>query len=462
MASLEVRPTGDYATRRGFESVREPMNTSDRGEQGITLVEMLVSIVILGILFSAVAAALINFSTASLNNERRVQATGFMSGAHEQLQTISWGLTAIYRDELEDVPDVEGFDPEAETFEGEPLVLIPGPGADPRNDLVPEPYVDDVEDGNYRIWTFVTYSAVVGDGDMAKRFTTIVEWDVLGRTATQRFQSLRAPSLANIVDNDPPEVQLFDVSPTSITLDDPATRLTTQSASVVAVFSAGVNSAQIIYEQFPTGTEPTGTEVSHQLDAVSSSITETGEFTRWTGELPVGSGPFKDEASEDQPLKLRGVSLVGDEAEQERNLRFSSEFSEEPPVVESASAAPAEVRVHGDNDDVRLCTDLVVEAIVSGLDPDLGIVRATFVGDDDGTGITLQPVSEPITEENHLFRYTFSEGSASPWDPPGKGANNAIEVEFNVRAVNPGDVGSEIVSTNTVSIRRQGAGSGTC
>lgn len=450
MVSHEDRATGDCATGRRLEGVRGPMSTSVRGEHGITLVELLVSIVILGILFSAVAAALINFSTVTLNNERRVQATGFMSSAHERLQTIAWELAVLYEDEVDVAPAVDGLDADAGTFDGEDLVLIPGPGGDPRQELVPEPYV---EDGNYRTFTFVTYSDDVGDGETAKRFTTIVEWEVLGRTATQRFQSLRAPSLANIMDSAPPEVELFDVSPTSIALD-PDLGVTTQSASVVAVFSRGVNSATIDYEPSTGGT------VTLPLDADSSSMTETGEFTRWTGSLPTGAGPFVDDASLDQPLNLLGTSIAGDEATQPRDLRFSSTFSATPPVVDSASAAPSEVRVYDSGGVVLLCSEVVVDATVSGLDPDDGIVRATFVGD-GGTGIALQPTGE-VTGSNDEFTYTFAQNSESPWDPEGKGAANAISVEFNVRAVNPGDVASEIVSTNSISVRRQGAGSGTC
>ena len=471
MAGHEGRATGDYATRRGFEGVREPMSTSERGEQGITLVEMLVSIVILGILFSAVAAALINFSTASLNNERRVQATGFMSSVHERLQTIPWDYAVLYEDELNDIEnaDVEGFEFGARTFEDEDLVLISGPDPDrDDDDLVPEPYV---EDGNYRIFTFVTHSEDVvsedgGDHKKAKRFTTIVEWDVLGRTGTQRFQSLRAPSLANIMEAAPPEVQLFDVSPTSIALDpepDPAlgladgTSVTAQPASVVAVFSKGVDSAQIIYEDSDGGTE------SIPLTADPSSITDTAEYTRWTGSLGVGSGPFVDEASLDQPLKLRGVSLAGDEPTQARDLSFSTTFSLDPPVVNSASAAPSEVYVYDDAGTVRLCTELVVQATVSGLDladPDKVIVRATYVGD-GGKGTPLEAKGE-LVGTNDSYELSFGEDSTSPWDPSGPGAGNAISVAFNVRAVNPGDVSSEIVSTNSVSIRRQGGGGGTC
>ena len=447
MAVGEGQASEDSSLSRRDDVPAKWLRMSVRDERAVTLVELIIAIVILGILFSAVAGALINFSQIALNNERRVQATGFMSSEHENLQTIPWDLAVLYEDEVTAMPAVEGLDLTALEFEGEPLVLIPGPDGG-RNDLVPEPHA--VVDDEYEVFTFVTQSDIA----TAKRFTTIVKWTVLGREVTQRFISLRAPTLANLAVGGLPEVLLFDVSPTTVPLTplDETLGVTERSVSVVAVFSRGVNVASIEYEEADTGAI-----VTHLLEEDPASQTPSGEFTRWTGELPELSGPFIDDGeNREQSLLLRGTTVLGDEATRKRDLLFSSDFGGATPVIDSVSDSPGTVIVH-DDPERRLCEDVVVSATVSGLDEAAGRVHMSWVADDGERGTTLDLVGEHSGAED-LYRHTFHEGAKSPWDPEGPGSGPAIDVKFNITAENVGDVASGITSSDGVSVRRQAGG----
>jgi type II secretory pathway pseudopilin PulG len=61
---------------------------------------MLVAMLILGVLFAGAAGALISFSQASVNNERRVQSTALLNRLHEELQALHWDNAVLYDEEL--------------------------------------------------------------------------------------------------------------------------------------------------------------------------------------------------------------------------------------------------------------------------------------------------------------------------------------------------------------------------
>ena len=68
----------------------ESSATSRSPEAGFSLIELMAAMLILGVILSAMASALISFSVTTVTNERRVQATAFLTRQHEQLQSISW------------------------------------------------------------------------------------------------------------------------------------------------------------------------------------------------------------------------------------------------------------------------------------------------------------------------------------------------------------------------------------
>jgi prepilin-type N-terminal cleavage/methylation domain-containing protein len=233
-------------------------------ESGLTLVELVVAMMLLGVILSAAAAALINFAGATHDNERRVQATAVMNGLHETLQGVPWNDAGIYEDEVASLEPVGVTTGSPPTFEGREVVTIPPPDEtcpieEPgcaRSPTVPRAYYtipnasEPSPDGReYEIFQVVTWDGT--GGAEVKRFTTIVEWNVGGRTVTERFDSERAATAGEAGDPTLPRVIQFQIGPSPMALIDhpegTGRDLNSKSISVAIRFSEGVESATLHY-----------------------------------------------------------------------------------------------------------------------------------------------------------------------------------------------------------------------
>lgn len=205
-------------------------------ERGLTLVEVLVALLVLGIVLAALASTLINLTRATAVNEHRVQATAYLTSLHENLQALPWTRVALYAEEVALLDGrIDGLDLEATvpTFEGEPIVTIPGPvntGCpvdDPdcgRLRFVPVAFQDEVviDDRSFELVQIVTETdeRVAEGEEPIRRFVTEVRWTLLGREYAERFESLRAPTPEERARAAETDVLLFMISPRRIVLDD--------------------------------------------------------------------------------------------------------------------------------------------------------------------------------------------------------------------------------------------------
>ncbi len=73
-----------------------------RGESGLTLIEMLVSLSILAVVFSGFAAVLVGAIRGVVVTEHETRATAIATEAVEQLQASDWDSAALYEDEVAD------------------------------------------------------------------------------------------------------------------------------------------------------------------------------------------------------------------------------------------------------------------------------------------------------------------------------------------------------------------------
>jgi prepilin-type N-terminal cleavage/methylation domain-containing protein len=245
-------------------SVPRLRRTVGADEAGMTLVELVVAMMLLGVILSAAAAALINFAGATHNNERRVQATAVMNGLHENLQGVPWHDAGIFEDEIDRLAPVGVTNGSPPTFEGREVVTIPPPDEDcpvdepdcvraptvPRaNYTIPNASETSPDGREYEIFQVVTWDGT--GGAEVKRFTTIVEWEVRGRTVTERFDSERAASAGEAGDPTLPRVIQFQLGPSPMELvdevDGTGKDLNAKDITVAVRFSEGVDSATLHY-----------------------------------------------------------------------------------------------------------------------------------------------------------------------------------------------------------------------
>ena len=98
------------------------VGSSPEGEGGLTLVEMIVAILLLGIILTATAASLVSFGVNSGVNEQRVRATGLLNAEIERFQSTDYELLANYADEVPWLCDP------ASSHQPDDLAEVPGLG----------------------------------------------------------------------------------------------------------------------------------------------------------------------------------------------------------------------------------------------------------------------------------------------------------------------------------------------
>jgi prepilin-type N-terminal cleavage/methylation domain-containing protein len=434
-----------------------PMIRAVRDERGLTLVELLLALVILGIILAATAGALISFGQTSVLNERRVQVTAHLTRAHEQLQAIPWDELVLYDNEVSGHTDTDGvvypglntvgvdLSTDPPTFGGEDLVTIAGPN-DPfcepgdvacdRLTFVPLSFEQVEIDGRpHDIFTIITEVDRTGDGLAdVRRFTTIARWNVLGRSFEQLFESERAPTADEVEPPVVPSVLSYIAEPGIVGIDT-ATGLNEFSITLRARFSVGMDDVEVRFGVWD------GTELVSTVLPLTNTIVEDGEAVGWEAVIEPGDYAF---TLGEQSFILVGTR-GGVESSSSRSILFvdATTLSPQPVVRGDVQVFPSTVEV-GQNgkDKDRLCQTLTIEAIVDGLLPG-GSVRAI-----DSLNQAGNQMDGPatITGTGDVFRLQFTAGQVSPW------TSLPVNEVFEIVASND-DVSSSPVTTDTVNIR---------
>lgn len=421
-------------------------------EQGLSLVEILVAIVILGIVFGGFAAALINGARVSMQNERRVQETALSQTLHEELQAIPWEMAALYDNEITALPalrsdgaypegfeDLEDLDVSAGTFEGrELLTRDPWPEAgcdtDPtecgRLYFVPQAYEEEVESSGrtYEVVRLVTASpASIGGDDPhpVLRFTTLVRAELAGSTLVQRLDSERAATPAEIQAFDRQGVMQFLVFPQGLATDTDGTLVSgTDDLTIAVRFDRGVdpNSVEVTYDVLPDeATEPETRTIPLTEDfTVDGGSAPAGFWYRgkppgYTSDAPaLESGEWWTFSLTAQSMESPPVEL---EAEVDVYVAAEDVYDEDPPTmnnvgVDATVAGGLEVGIGPDGvDPATYCQDIGV----------FGTANAESSVLTYYTGVTSQ--SRPLTRVGSessgrdRYRVTFTEGAPSQWLP---------------------------------------------
>lgn len=161
-----------------------------RDQSGLSLIEMLVALFVVGVVLTAMASVAMTSLRAVQSDERTVRSTQLGNEILESLLVVPYDLVGLYASEA------DAHFGQA-SFEGEDLVLLADP-ADPqdREDLVPVPAWQETRDGiEYEVELAITW---VDDPDTAsvqdyKRVIVMLSWEVRGRPSSARVEALRAP-----------------------------------------------------------------------------------------------------------------------------------------------------------------------------------------------------------------------------------------------------------------------------
>lgn len=480
---MRVRP--EHVVEGPVRAGRQPVaRTRARlaEESGFSLIELMVSIVLLGVLLSAFASVLMTSGQASITNERRVQATAYLTQLHEQLQSIPWDQAVLYVGELSPLTEI-GVDLLADppTFQGEPLAVIEDPDnsecEDPeepecaRRSFVPRPWQDDVEiDGReYEVFQVVTWDTSLGDGTAAKRFTTVVRWWVRGEPVEQRFESTRAATVAELDDRELPEIQSLLVSPGTVPLDGDGR--STVGVSVTVTFNRGLDGADVF---FPTLVLNEEDELELYIDELTMSGVDLDgtRYRSYTVSIPSGTHlhPSGEHdivvVGNDGLVPIVGRQTVTFEPEDTGSEEGEGEESHPVPTVKSVTAGPSTVEVGQNGEWVdKLCQDVTVDVrvddLVGGAEP--GSVTANYINI-TGAGADMSAATI-ISGTNDRFTLTFPRGSTSPWLPraPGGGGGRVdVTDRFFITAQNPGSPASEVKESAQLTFTARTANGGNC
>ena len=452
-----------------------------RGESGLTLIEMLVSLSILAVVFSGFAAVLVGGIRGVVVTEHETRATAIATEAVEQLQASDWDSAALYEDEVA-VADSRWSQRLDEDHDGLEVVELPGPPADSADRVaqVPAPSSLVIDPGNiaFTVDRYVFWVDRDGDGDAeTKRFVVHVSWESRGRPREVSLASERIPTVTEspATATGARVLQLW-VSSDPASLDD-VTGVNEQDLSFVVRLNRNVTAGELAYYAFEDGDwvlreqamdgvlrqdegPPGYTRWTTTVDAgseVFANGTTTARFTALDEALNVvqafvtityRSGPVPDDGEPDPGVPPQPPSTVGsgttsplpalDDPSEEDGEDDGEGANGDGGNGESYNGVAANVRILNVADTGSICVnsgghyrgDLVLTIRVEGLTEVDGSVmldydRITNWGQRQ-TGTVTDPASFS-SQSGHVAAYSFTVSSGRRFEP-------GTEVVFDIKA----------------------------
>jgi Tfp pilus assembly protein PilV len=265
----------------------------------MTLAEVMVAILVLGIVLSGFAAAIMGSLRAINLSEREVRATSLAQQTVEELQSLDWDAAGLYTNEVNAAP-AEWNGGNTSTYAGDDLVLLPTPPADARLAQVPLPRSESVQ-GNvtYTVDRYITW--VDGDGDgtrETKRFTVLVTWpDRSGAIRSLEAVGDRVPSQAEAPSTSV-GVRVLSISGApDPSMLDAETGENLEDLTVTVRLNEGVRSTPTPKVTFYSlDDDDQQTYVLRTLTLTGSELDDNNYRGRWTGTIPAGAYHFANGA----------------------------------------------------------------------------------------------------------------------------------------------------------------------
>jgi prepilin-type N-terminal cleavage/methylation domain-containing protein len=267
--------------------------------EGLTLIELMVAMLVIGVIFSALGSVIVTSLRAITTSEREVRATALAQQVIEEFQAIAWDSAGLYTDEVVAAP-TEWNGGNTSTYDGEELVLLATPTPAARLVQVPEPR-DEFSIGTvtYTVDRYVAWVDSDGDGTSdTKRFTALVTWTALnGSERTVTSVGERVPTQAESPSTSV-GTRVLAVSATPDPADLDSTTLKLVNGIVVTVrLNQGVLPSPAPTLRFYTlGNEPAEGDaeeyIERTLTMTGSEPGDNGYPTRWTVTIPANSYRF--------------------------------------------------------------------------------------------------------------------------------------------------------------------------
>jgi prepilin-type N-terminal cleavage/methylation domain-containing protein len=376
-----------------------------KDEDGLTLVEMMVAMVVVGLVLMAMASVAIASMNSIQQSERTVLSTQLGNDLLEEYLAVRYEFLGLYQDEAND-----HFNSTA--FEGDDLVLFPEPIN--RDERVPEPRDTITRDGV----TFEVETAIVWEDDEEtesaqdfKRVIVTLTWQHKGSDRTARVETLRTPD----PDDQPLSVRL---EPDVIALEDDDLGKATTNFSIHVTATEPQSAVKVSY------LDRNGTKRTAQLNSTDPWDTE------W-------SRTFDNNSTERRftnGATLFEVTATSQSSEQETTTIGRALFLHPLSVPSNRlTATPSTLRVHPET---GVCSGLNVTTEIRGAvksDP----LTLSFEGDEpedalpmeslatltDGTryGIDLEASELPVVHGESPLRFYLELDRAADGavlDPP--------------------------------------------
>lgn len=425
---------------------------ASRDESGLTLIELLIAALLIGVIFSGVASFLINTARALQDNERRISSTALLTQLQEEMQGTPWFDLALYEGELGELGtltdlDIPDLDLGAGTFEGRDLVTIPGPDNDGcptgfddcgRRAAVPEPAETGtlaVGDREFQVARLITWfnhdpDPAADPGDTApeatKRITTLVAWQIRGgQWSFERFDSERAASTAELGDPSEARIPVYSVSPSLSGLTEPDQRHATDievfvrlSRPVPSLGSVELSFYRLSHEWYDDhyvawlAGDPTPDPVLEPQTVTLSGVAPLID-TQFQVTIPALSHRFPEGT---RPFRVTVFDALGDPvASSVTQIGFLPNASSIPPIPdpdgtgggdveppdpdapdvavrEPIAISPTSVCVGAED---RLLGSVSLRTYVDGMRPEDYSVTITYVADGRTRTESIQPTSDP-------------------------------------------------------------------
>ena len=256
-----------------------------RGDDGFTLIEMSIALIVLAIAMAALAAALISGFVSAQKADARTRGNQLAAQRIENLQSVDWGQLGMYKD---DATAAGVWNSGIDAASGESIVKIADTTPSPApSDMVRATSTQTIKGTTYTVRAMVTWrgssAASPNDGTTfaAKRLSVTVSWTARGSTQTLRLADFRAP--------------------TSKEMRSPASAVTSPigmsngSAAPNQTLSASGMTTSALTFLVDSATPATGvTATIIAADGTPVVTTLTGDVTskHWSGTLASGAGAF--------------------------------------------------------------------------------------------------------------------------------------------------------------------------
>ena len=294
-----------------------------RADEGLTLVEMMVAIIIIGVILTTLASVLTTTLRTIVHNERETAATALAQQEVERLQAAPWEEAGLLEGEVAAPPPDWAARVASGTFDGEELALITSPeGATSRPAQAPVLESDrddlDMDTFDFTVHRYVTWVDRTADGlPETRRFIVVVSWSVLGGDRELSASGERSPTQdESEADEYGLRVLNFWRSPDPATLN--ADGELAANLRVEVRLNGAITSAQLHYytaehvEVLNVDGEVIEERIEYELQQATmtgSASPISGEHNAvWTLNLPSGSGGFVDGTL---PLLFVGQTTYG-------------------------------------------------------------------------------------------------------------------------------------------------------